>query len=48
MEEKKTFENYRVEEILKPIYLNGKLVYKTPSVIESKKYCAEQVGKSLG
>lgn len=42
---KKTFENYRVEEILKPIYLNGKLVYKTPSVIESKKYCAEQVGK---
>ena len=30
---------------MKPIYLNGKLVYKTPSVIESKKYCAEQVGK---
>ena len=42
---KKTFENYSVEEILKPIYLNGKLVYKTPSVIESKKYCEEQVGK---
>lgn len=42
---KKTFENYRVEEILKPIYEKGKLVYRTPTVIESKKYCAEQVGR---
>ena len=42
---KKTFENYRVEEILKPIYEKGKLVYKTPTVMESKKYCAEQVGR---
>lgn len=42
---KKTFENYRVEEILKPIYEKGKLVYRTPTVMESKKYCAEQVGR---
>ena len=42
---KKTFENYHVEEILKPIYEKGKLVYKTPTVMESKKYCAEQVGR---
>lgn len=42
---KKTFENYRVEEILKPIYEKGKLVYKTPTVMESKMYCAEQVGR---
>ena len=42
---KKTFENYRVEEILKPIYEKGKLVYKTPTVMESKKYCVEQVGR---
>ena len=42
---KKTFDNYRVEEILKPIYEKGKLVYKTPTVMESKKYCAEQVGR---
>ena len=42
---KKTFENYRVEEILKPIYEKGKLVYRTPTVMESKRYCAEQVGR---
>ncbi|MBQ2881896.1 MAG: nicotinate phosphoribosyltransferase, partial [Clostridia bacterium] len=41
----KTFEDYRVEELLKPIYINGKRVYENPSIEEIKSYCKEQVSK---
>ena len=39
---KKTLYNYEKRELLVPIYLNGLLVYKIPSLIESKKYCQEE------
>lgn len=41
----KTFENYRVEELLKPIYIKGKKVYDCPSIEEIKSYCSEQISK---
>ena len=40
---RKTLEDYEVEELLKPIFINGELVYNLPSIEEIRKYCKEQV-----
>ena len=40
---RKTMEDYEVVELLKPIFKNGKLVYKCPTTEEIKAYCKEQV-----
>lgn len=40
---RKTFENYRVEELQKLIFKDGKCVYKSPKLDDIKKYCQEQV-----
>ena len=37
-----TINNYVVKEMQKPIFINGKLVYKVKSAKESKVYCEEQ------
>ena len=39
----KTFTNYRAEELLKPIFLSGKLVYPRYSVKEIRDFCAAQI-----
>lgn len=39
----KTLTNYTAEELLVPIFKNGKLVYKQPSLKEIKEYCAKQI-----
>lgn len=39
---KSTISNYAVKELQKPIFINGKLVYKLPSIKARKKYCEEQ------
>jgi len=41
----KTFEDYHVEELLKPIYVKGKRVYNSPEIDDIKTYCKEQVSK---
>ena len=41
----KTFEDYTVEELLKPIYVKGKRVYDCPSIETIKSYCKDQVSK---
>lgn len=38
-----TIDNYRLVKLQKPIFLNGELVYKDPSVFEKKEYCDEQM-----
>lgn len=40
---RKVLENYRVEELLMPIFIKGSQVYKSPTVQEIQKYCKEQV-----
>ena len=40
---RKTMENFRAVELLVPIFKNGELVYKQPSLKEIKKECAYQV-----
>ena len=40
---RKIIEDYEVEELLKPIFINGELVYNLPSIEEIRKYCVEQV-----
>lgn len=40
---RKTFENYYVEEMLHPIFLQGKLVYDVPSIQEVREYCLDNV-----
>ena len=39
----KTLTNYRAEELLKPIFISGKLVYERRSVKEIRDFCAEQI-----
>ena len=39
----KTYTNYRVEELLVPIFVSGKCVYKRPTTEEIKAYCAAQL-----
>ncbi len=40
---RKTITDYRAEELLKPVFKNGKCVYDCPSIQEIKSYCKEQV-----
>lgn len=40
---RKTIYNYYVKELLIPIYEKGKLVYKVPSMEESRKHCKEEI-----
>ena len=40
---RKTVYNYTAKELQVPIFQNGKLVYKSPSLSEIRKYCLEQV-----
>lgn len=40
---RKILDNYEVEELLKPIFIKGKLVYDCPTIEEIKAYCHEQV-----
>ena len=40
---RKTLEDYEVVELLKPIFINGELVYDLPTIEEIRSYCAEQV-----
>ena len=39
----KTMENFRAVELQVPIFRNGELVYRLPSLPEIKSYCADQV-----
>jgi len=40
----KTLTDFTAKELMKPIFLNGELVYEQPTLPEIKAYCAEQVG----
>ena len=40
---RKTMENYRAVELQVPVFQNGELVYRLPSLPEIKAYCAEQI-----
>lgn len=40
---RKVFENFKAEELLKPIFAGGKLVYQKPSIEEIRSYCAKQI-----
>lgn len=40
---KKTFSDFSAVELMKPIFIDGKCVYKSPSVKEIRDYCQEQV-----
>ena len=40
---RKTFTNYEARPLLVPIFKDGELVYKEPSLPDIQKYCAEQV-----
>ena len=38
-----TIDNYRLVKLQKPIFLNGELVYKDPSIFEKQSYCNQQM-----
>ena len=40
---RKVLEDYRVEELQKPIFLGGKCVYESPTASEIRDYCAAQL-----
>ncbi|NCB51289.1 MAG: nicotinate phosphoribosyltransferase [Clostridia bacterium] len=40
---KKTLTNFTAKELLVPIFKNGSLVYKSPSLVEIRNYCEEQI-----
>ena len=40
---RKILDDYEVEELLKPIFINGELVYECPSIEEIRKYCKVQI-----
>ena len=40
---RQTIEDYYAVELLKPIFLNGELVYKSPEIKEIRDYCKQQV-----
>ena len=40
---RKTLDDYEVVELLKPIFIKGKLVYECPSIEEIRNYCKEQI-----
>lgn len=39
---KTTISDYHAKELQKPIFINGKLVYKNPSIKETKEYCQKE------
>lgn len=41
----KTFTDYTIEELQKPIFLGGKRVYELPSTEEIRTYCLEQIDR---
>jgi len=41
----KTFTDYTVEELQKPIFINGKRVYDLPTTEEIRTYCLEQIDR---
>lgn len=41
---RKTVTNYTAKELLVPIFKNGELVYRQPTLSEIKSYCQQQVG----
>ncbi|MBR5515232.1 MAG: nicotinate phosphoribosyltransferase [Clostridia bacterium] len=41
----KTLTDYYAEELQKPIFIGGELVYSSPSAEEIRKYCAEQIDR---
>ncbi len=42
---RKTLTNFTVETLQKPIFKNGKLVYKVPSLEESRKFCTYSISR---
>lgn len=42
---RQTITDYDAVELLKPIFINGELVYDTPTLKEMREYCKEQVNK---
>ncbi len=40
---RKTFTNFRAEELLKPIFQGGELVYQLPTIQQARSYCQEQI-----
>ena len=40
---KSTFVNFRAEELLKPIFMQGRRVYDTPAIEDIRAYCARQI-----
>ncbi len=40
---KSTFTGFRAEELLKPIFLGGRLVYQKPAIEDIRAYCARQI-----
>jgi nicotinate phosphoribosyltransferase len=40
---RQTISDFDVVELLKPIFINGELVYETPKLAEMREYCREQV-----
>ncbi|MBD5384610.1 MAG: nicotinate phosphoribosyltransferase [Ruminococcaceae bacterium] len=41
---RKTITDFTAKELQVPVFLNGKCVYKSPSIGEIREYCAEQLG----
>ena len=41
---RKTITDFTAKELQGPVFLNGKCVYKSPSIAEIREYCAEQLG----
>lgn len=41
---RKTVTDFTAKELQVPVFLNGKCVYKSPSIGEIREYCAEQLG----
>lgn len=39
----KTIENFKAVQLQKPIFINGKQVYKLPEIDEIQRYCGEQI-----
>ena len=40
---RKTLENFKAEELLKPIFKNGELVYELPTLAEIRQHCKEEI-----
>ena len=40
---RKTLENFRAEELLKPIFKSGELIYELPTLTEIRQHCKEEI-----